>query len=185
MASKIQETPQKEEIPEKEGLETLPDSPLLDLSNAAVKKLIRSAKKRGYVTHDQINSVLPSGEVNSEQIKDMLAMFSEMGVNVVETEEPSEVGEEQREEPDEEAESGQRGGGASWSRCSRRSRPSPKPRSRPSARMIRCACICAKWARWSFSRARARSPSPSARGRPRGDDRRPVREPAHLPGHHH
>src|SRR5262249_54907842 len=71
----------------------------------AVKKLIRSAKKRGYVTHDQINSMLPSGEVNSEQIKDMLAMFSEMGVNVVETEEPSEDGEEPREEADEEAES--------------------------------------------------------------------------------
>src|SRR5215471_15049110 len=105
MASKIQETPQKEEIPEKEGPETLPDSPLLDLSDAAVKKLIRSAKKRGYVTHHQINSVLPSEEVNSEQIKDMLAMFSEMGVNVVGTEEPSEEGEEPREEPDEEAES--------------------------------------------------------------------------------
>src|SRR5262249_10782873 len=83
----------------------LPDSPLLDLSNAAVKKLIRSAKKRGYVTHDQINSVLPSEEVNSEQIEDVLAMFSEMGVNVVETEEPSKEGEEPREEADEEAES--------------------------------------------------------------------------------
>src|SRR6516165_2366529 len=105
MASKIQETPQKEEIPEKEGPETLPDSPLLDLSDAAVKKLIRSAKKRGYVTHDQVKSVLPSEEVNSEQIEDVLAMFSEMGVNVVETEEPSEEGEEPREEPDEEAES--------------------------------------------------------------------------------
>jgi RNA polymerase primary sigma factor len=72
-------TPQKEEVPEKDGSETLPDSPLLDLSDAAVKKLIRSAKKRGYVTHDQINSVLPSEEVNSEQIEDVLAMFSEMG----------------------------------------------------------------------------------------------------------
>ena len=112
MASKIQETPQKEEIPEKEGPETLPDSPLLDLSDAAVKKLIRSAKERGYVTHDQINSVLPSEEVNSEQIEDVLAMFSEMGVKVVETEEtskegekPREEGEEPREESDEEAES--------------------------------------------------------------------------------
>src|SRR5262245_23860346 len=106
MASKIEETPPKEEMPEKEGPETLPDRPLLDLSDAAVKKLIRSAKKRGYVTHDQINSVLPSEEVNSEQIEDVLAMFSEMGVNVVvETEEPSEEGEEPREESDEEAES--------------------------------------------------------------------------------
>src|SRR6266436_2735164 len=103
MASSPEETPQKEEMPEKEGPETSPDSPLLDLSDAAVKKLIRTAKKRGYVTHDQIDSL--SKEVNSKQIEDVLAMFSEMGVNVVETEEASEEGEEQREEPDEEGES--------------------------------------------------------------------------------
>src|SRR6516164_9675806 len=103
MASKIEETPPKEEMP---------DRPLLDLSDAAIKKLIRSAEKRGYVTHDQINSVLPSEEVNSEQIEDVLAMFSEMGVNVVETEEtskegeePSEDGEEPHEQSGEEAES--------------------------------------------------------------------------------
>src|SRR5262245_17407875 len=101
MASKTEETPQKEELPEKEGPETLPDSPLLDLFDAAVKKLIRSAKKRGYVTHDQINSVLPSEEVNSEQLEDVLAMFSEMGVNVVETEEASKEGEKPREEGEE------------------------------------------------------------------------------------
>jgi RNA polymerase primary sigma factor len=106
MASKTEETPQKEEMPEKEGPETLPDSPLLDLSGAAVKKLICSAKKRGYVTHDQINSVLPSEEVKSEQqIGDVLTIFSEMGVKVVETEETGKEGEEQREEADEEAES--------------------------------------------------------------------------------
>jgi RNA polymerase primary sigma factor len=75
MSSKTEETPQKEEMREKEGPETLPD----DLSDAAVKKLIRSAKKRGYVTHDQINSVR-SEEVNSEQIEDLLAVFSEMGI---------------------------------------------------------------------------------------------------------
>ena len=101
MASNTNVTPQKEEVPEKEGPETPPDSPLLDLSDAAVKKLIRSAKKRGYVTHDQINSL--SKEVNSEQIEDVLAMFSEMGVNVVETEEASDD-EEQREEAEEEPE---------------------------------------------------------------------------------
>jgi RNA polymerase primary sigma factor len=101
MASKTEETPPKEEMPEKEGPETLPDRPLLDLSDAAVKKLIRSAKKRGYVTHDQINAVLHSEEVNSEQIEDVLAMFSEMGVNVVETEETSKEGEEPSEEGEE------------------------------------------------------------------------------------
>ena len=103
MASNTEVTPQKEEVSKNEGPETPPDSPLLDLSDAAVKKLIRSAKKRGYVTHDQINSL--SKEVNSEQIEDVLAMFSEMGVNVVESEEASEEGEEQPEEPDEETES--------------------------------------------------------------------------------
>ena len=68
MASGIKATPQEEKTPEKDVSQIAPDSPVLDLSNAAVKKLIRSAKKRGYVTHDQINSVLPSEEVNSEQI---------------------------------------------------------------------------------------------------------------------
>ena len=81
-----------------------PDSALLDLSDAAVKYLIRSAKKRGYVTHNQINALLSSEEVKSEQIEDILAKFSEMGVNVVETEEAEP--EEQvatREQPEEEA----------------------------------------------------------------------------------
>ena len=105
MASNIKARPPEDEAPEKPAPQTAPDSPLLDLSDAAVKKLIRTAKKRGYVTHDQINSVLHSEEVNSEQIEDVLAMFSEMGVNVVETEEPSEEGEEAREEADEEIES--------------------------------------------------------------------------------
>src|SRR5262249_19622860 len=89
MASKTEETPQKEEMPEKAGPETPPD----DLSDAAIPKLIRSAKKRGYVTHDQLNSVLPSEEVNSEQIEDVLVMFREMGVDFVETQETSEEGE--------------------------------------------------------------------------------------------
>jgi RNA polymerase primary sigma factor len=94
-------------MPQREGPETLPDG----LSDAAIK-VIRSAEKRGHVTQEQINSVRPSEEVNSEQIEDALAMFREMGVNVVETQEasrggagPSEDGEEAREEVDEEAES--------------------------------------------------------------------------------
>jgi RNA polymerase primary sigma factor len=83
MASKIKVPPQKEEMLEKEGRET----PLLDLSDAAVKELIRTAKKRGYVNHAQINALLSSEEVNSEQIESILAKFSEMGINVVETKE--------------------------------------------------------------------------------------------------
>jgi RNA polymerase primary sigma factor len=101
MASKIKVTPQTEEMLEKDG----PETPLLDLSDAAVKELIRGAKERGYITHDQINVLLSSGEVKSEQIEDILAKFSEMGVNVVETKE-AELEEEVAtgEEPEEEAE---------------------------------------------------------------------------------
>ena len=82
-----------------------PETPLLDLSDAAVKALIRSAKKRGYVTHDRINALLSSEEVKSEQIEIILAKFSEMGVNVIETEEADPENEGAREEPDEEEES--------------------------------------------------------------------------------
>ena len=102
MASKTKVKPQKEGILERE------DSgiPLLDLSDAAVKDLIRSTEKRGYVTHDQINALLSSEEVKSEQIEDILAKFSEMGVNVVETKE-AEL-EKEAATPEEEAEGRER-----------------------------------------------------------------------------
>ncbi|MEI6572870.1 MAG: RNA polymerase sigma factor RpoD [Alphaproteobacteria bacterium] len=63
------------------------DSPLLDLSDAAVKRMIKLAKKRGFVTHEELNEVLPSEEVTSDQIEDIFAMLNEMGINVVEQEE--------------------------------------------------------------------------------------------------
>src|ERR1700682_4940040 len=68
-----------------------PDGPLLDLTNAGVKKFIKQAKTRGYVTMDELNKVLPSEEVTSESIEDTLAMLSEMGVNVVRSEEDAET----------------------------------------------------------------------------------------------
>jgi RNA polymerase primary sigma factor len=104
MANRIKVTAQKEGVPETEGPGTVPDSPLLDLADGAVKKLIRSAKKRGYVTNEQINSVLPSDEANSEQIEDLLSMFNEMGVNVVENEEAESKEDGAPEEADEEPE---------------------------------------------------------------------------------
>jgi len=63
------------------------DSPLLDLSDQAVKRMIKLAKKRGFVTHEEINEVLPSEEVTSDQIEDVFAMLNDMGINVVEQEE--------------------------------------------------------------------------------------------------
>ncbi|MGN6582195.1 MAG: RNA polymerase sigma factor RpoD [Rhizobiaceae bacterium] len=80
-------TKEKEEVEtEREGTT---DGPLLDLSDDAVKKMIKAAKKRGYVTMDELNSVLPSEEVTSEQIEDTMAMLSDMGINVVEDDEAS------------------------------------------------------------------------------------------------
>ena len=88
MAIKMKVKPLKEEeMGEKEGPETPPESPLFELTDAVVKKLIRSASERGYVTHNQLDALLSSDELKSEQIEEILAKFSEMGVNVVETKE--------------------------------------------------------------------------------------------------
>src|ERR1700684_3840016 len=79
-----------------------PDSPLLDLSDAAVKRMLKIAKKRGWVTQDELNAVLPSEEISSDQIEDMNAMLSEMGINVVESEDAEEADKENPEAADEE-----------------------------------------------------------------------------------
>ncbi len=80
------------------------DSPLLDLSDAAVKKMIKLAKKRGFVTHDELNAVLPSEEVSSDQIEDVYAMLNEMGINVVDSDDAEEG--EREEAAEEEVEGG-------------------------------------------------------------------------------
>jgi RNA polymerase primary sigma factor len=67
-----------------------PDGSPLDLSDAGVKRMIKAAKKRGYVTMDELNEVLPSEQVSGDQIEDIMAMLSDMGINVVETEEVEE-----------------------------------------------------------------------------------------------
>ena len=76
------------------------DAPLLDLNEASVKKLITRAKKRGYITYDELNDALPQDQMSSEQIEDIMAALNEMGVNIVENEEASEDGDEQRERED-------------------------------------------------------------------------------------
>nr|CAA49185.1 vegetative sigma factor [Agrobacterium fabrum str. C58] len=86
MATKVKENEEAEN--ERDGAT---DGPLLDLSDDAVKKMIKAAKKRGYVTMDELNSVLPSEEVTSEQIEDTMAMLSDMGINVIEDEDAEEA----------------------------------------------------------------------------------------------
>jgi RNA polymerase primary sigma factor len=87
------------DAPEKDS----PDapSPLLDLSDAAVKKMIKQAKKRGFVTFDQLNEVLPSDTTSPEQIEDIMSMLSDMGINVSEAEE-ADTEEETKEEAEDE-----------------------------------------------------------------------------------
>jgi len=82
MATKVKEQDEAQEAQTESH-----DGPLLDLSDAAVKKMLKAAKKRGFVTYEELNQVLPSEEVTSEQIEDILSMLSEQGINVIENEE--------------------------------------------------------------------------------------------------
>ncbi|MFL6843852.1 MAG: RNA polymerase sigma factor RpoD [Allosphingosinicella sp.] len=66
------------------------DAPLIDLNEASLKKLIARAKKRGYITYDELNDALPQDQMASEQIEDVMSALNEMGVNVVENEEADE-----------------------------------------------------------------------------------------------
>src|SRR5881396_2288130 len=84
------------DAPEKDSADA--PSPLLDLSDAAVKKMIKQAKKRGFVTFDQLNEVLPSDTTSPEQIEDIMSMLSDMGINVTEAEDAD--GDDEKEEAD-------------------------------------------------------------------------------------
>jgi RNA polymerase primary sigma factor len=77
------------------------DAPLLDLNDGALKKVVARAKKRGYITYDQLNEALPQGEMSSDQIEDITSALSEMGINIVESEEQGEEGEPETRADDE------------------------------------------------------------------------------------
>ena len=62
----------------------------LDMSQAAVKKMIAEAREKGFITYDQLNNVLPPDQVSSEQIEDVMSMLSEMGINIIEAEDAEE-----------------------------------------------------------------------------------------------
>ena len=140
MASKAANTAEATEAREEAA-----EAPLLDTLAAAIKKMVARGKERGYVTYDELNAALPPEQVSSEQIEDTMTMLSELGVNVVESEEAEEPAASDGEDADGEP----RAAAISTTRIS-------------AAPTIRCACICARWARSSCCRARARSPSPSA-----------------------
>ena len=74
------------------------DAPLIDLNESAIKKLITKAKKKGYVTYDELNAALPSGEMSTDQIEDIQTALSEMGVQIVENDEEAEAEAEQEAE---------------------------------------------------------------------------------------
>ncbi|MGY3530077.1 RNA polymerase sigma factor RpoD [Bradyrhizobium sp. USDA 4452] len=86
------------DAPEKDAADA--PSPLLDLSDAAVKKMIKQAKKRGFVTFDQLNEVLPSDTTSPEQIEDIMSMLSDMGINVTEADDSE--GEDEKDDGDDE-----------------------------------------------------------------------------------
>ncbi len=76
--------------------EQINSSSLLDMSQSSVKKMMAQAKARGYITYDELNEFMPPEQVSSEQIEDVMAMLSEMGINVIENEEAADEDEEQK-----------------------------------------------------------------------------------------
>ncbi|OYU01248.1 MAG: RNA polymerase sigma factor RpoD [Sphingomonadaceae bacterium PASS1] len=74
------------------------DAPLIDLNDATVKKLLAKAKRRGFLTYDELNAALPQDQMSSEQIEDVMSAINDMGVQIVENDESGEDGEEEQEE---------------------------------------------------------------------------------------
>ena len=130
------------------------DAPLIDLNEASVKKLIAKAKKKGYVTYDELNDALPQGEMSSDQIEDIQSALSDMGVQIVESDEDAEAAAEEADEVEEITTDTKKDSKAAAKPAAKR----PQPEN---ARTIRCACICAKWVRSNCSAAKVKSPSPS------------------------
>ena len=154
-------------------------SPLLDLSDAAVKKMIKQAKKRGFVTFDQLNEVLPSDTTSPEQIEDIMSMLSDMGINVSESEETADNEDENKEEADEETDN-------ELVEVTQKAVTEVK-KSEPGERTddpVRMYLREMGTVELLVTRGRNRHRQ-AHRGRPRGDDRRALRKPADLSGHHH
>ncbi len=97
MASKAANTAEVTETREEAA-----EAPLLDTLAAAIKKMLARGKERGYLTYDELNAALPHDQVSSEQIEDTMTMLSELGVNVIESEESEEPAPAEGDEADSE-----------------------------------------------------------------------------------
>jgi RNA polymerase primary sigma factor len=84
------------------------DAPLIDLNEGTLKKLVARAKKRGYITVDQLNEMLPQDQMTSEQIEDVMSALNDMGINVVENEEEGDGRSHRRSRPHVSARNGRR-----------------------------------------------------------------------------
>src|SRR6059058_5457649 len=102
MATKTTERDETETAPEQQS-----DGPLLDLTDQAVRRMIKAAKKRGYVTHEELAEVLPSDQTDPDKIEDIMSMLNEMGINVVESEDNEEGRKDSEESDDDEPEPGE------------------------------------------------------------------------------
>jgi RNA polymerase primary sigma factor len=98
MASKAANTAEVTETREEAA-----EGPLLDTLAAAIKKILARGKERGYLTYDELNAALPHDQVSSEQIEDTMTMLSELGVNLIESEESEEPAAAEPDEADAEA----------------------------------------------------------------------------------
>ena len=168
MAAKDTEPKKPEESPDGAG-------PMLDMSQAAVKKMIATAKSRGYITYDELNEVLPPDQVTSEQIEDVMAMLSEMGINVIDNDEAEDEDGGRDDAPPAADDGGSRElamtsvGGEALDRT-----------DDPVRMYLR------EMGSVELLSPRGRDRHRQAhRGRAQHDDRRPLREPADLPGDHH
>ena len=155
------------------------DAPLIDLNDASIKKLIARAKKRGYITVDELNEALPQDQMSTDQIEDIMSAINEMGVQVVENEEAADDEEEQEEQPEsnleDEVDSLDDGG----------PRPPPRPRKKRRPHRRSGANVPARDGRRGAVQPRGRDRYRQAhRGRPRHDDLGIVRKPDHFQRHH-
>jgi len=86
------------------GSEEASSRPMGDSTEAAVKKMIAKAKERGYISYDELNAALPTEEMSSEKIEDIMTMLSEMGINVIDGDEEPEEAESSDDEEEQEQE---------------------------------------------------------------------------------